>query len=785
MEETKKSSSARLVEVQEPQNDFISATVYSSSCSSPSEGDEQQHRKLSNPQPAVSSFLLPDNPLLNVESKQQRQKRGASARKHDQQSEDSSENLVTATQTKTTSATRTTSDDRDSSGGGTASGANVTNSSTGSGGQESSGHDSGSNRNKNIRRSPGERENGSLLLSYYHHFHHPQYIHHHHSHHRSRRTADSVANNGGPGLQVPGDDGSDRLAASSIGTVQPATVVASRYDASSSSSWGSGAEGDALSSHHQQQQEQDLLPPHREPGYHTIRRTLNRFPGRGREESRTKRRTRIKSCSATTDSSSSMEETTVECNITKKKRAQKRKRKETTAAEKHSLNARKRTPSPSPDSSEQEGNGGGSSSGSGTEGTEGGYAGSASSNDTGSGRQPESCSSPSVSSSEESQTRGRRKRKCLRSEQLENDDSSSSSEIADFSSGSSETADDDAMRRDFDLNAYQRFPSPPLSSSNDEAQDDLEESYLSAKQAADAEHERMLESITRKRKATFPRSTPLLVNVAKRAALQTKRLTVSNLNGRPPILTVGSDLMAHVLTFLQPPDILQVLTMPLSKDWRKNFTLQPELWRVLCLVEPFKADMDSPSLPYEDDKSTTSNDDSVSSSSDSYCSFLVDEETEKRLLQKYRRLYTAFVRCMKYLSQIREDAINGRPPAYIDYGFSGTTTDPGQEDDDNVASRTTPSSPPPDIASRNKNLQDFLAHARGVVAKSRPPNDPSDGEIIDDNVPKLQTAARVATVPKKARNSVRHTIQSFQSISNTFIAPFVNQFWNNTEKTCQ
>jgi hypothetical protein len=38
------------------------------------------------------------------------------------------------------------------------------------------------------------------------------------------------------------------------------------------------------------------------------------------------------------------------------------------------------------------------------------------------------------------------------------------------------------------------------------------------------------------------------------------------------------------------------------------------------------------------------------------------------VLGEYRLLYTSFVRCLKYLDRIQEDARNGRPPSVLDYG---------------------------------------------------------------------------------------------------------------------
>ena len=55
------------------------------------------------------------------------------------------------------------------------------------------------------------------------------------------------------------------------------------------------------------------------------------------------------------------------------------------------------------------------------------------------------------------------------------------------------------------------------------------------------------------------------------------------------VVSVGVDIMAHVLSFLEPPEVLSVLAMPLSRSWSTNFSESPELWRVLCRAEPFKA----------------------------------------------------------------------------------------------------------------------------------------------------------------------------------------------------
>jgi len=424
---------------------------------------------------------------------------------------------------------------------------------------------------------------------------------------------------------------------------------------------------------------------------------------------------------------------------------------------------------PSPNSSVlQEGNAGGSSSGSGTDETEDGYAGSVSSNESGSGNQQLGSSSPSPSetSSEEYEQQGilhkaKRHRRHNKSKQKssqarqEGDDPESSSEIADFdSSGCSETMDEEDVgngqggdTQAFRMKEYASSSSPSLFSSNYSDSDGLEMAYLSAKRDADAEHERFLEI---KSKASTTRAKSLASQVTSSKQLASKILK----DGRPPILGMGCDVMAHILTFLHPPQILDVLTMPLSKCWRRSFASQPELWRVLCLVEPFKATMD--------DKRNIGKGRAGSLGDGSCCSVKAGMNADK-LLDKYRLLYTSFVRCMKYVSQIRDDAINGRPPAYIDYGISGGASTPDMQylANSNKATNRGVSGPrPPTNVGSNRNLQLFLAQARDVVSKSSNSNADSTlggGKANPRNfakLPSLITAARVGTAHRKDERKI-------------------------------
>ncbi|KAG7350683.1 hypothetical protein IV203_010043 [Nitzschia inconspicua] len=653
------------------------------------------------------------------------------------QSATSRGNVVTSASPGTPSIS-TTSYVRDSSSGSGTGSSSLDNTDE----QDSSGHVSGSN--SNASRGDVAAPTAAAGLRYKNGDPSHQHLNPHQHHRRRYQLGNDIDD--GSSLQVPEDDGSDRLAANSgKGVAQPALVVASRCNVAntSSASGGSGGEeqGQSHCSHHY-----FLLTPHKEPGYNTIRKTLNRFPASKKRAEATIKSTRQaaghNSASTTTDSTSSMDEDRACKTKNRMKHGSNESFPRKSLCTLENKMKRKRSSSSSLDNSEQEGNGGGSSSGSGTEGTEGGYAGSASSNE--SGRPQGSCSSPSVSSSEESQMLSHHQSKRLKSKS--NEGVSSSSEIADFGSSCSETADDELRPEDFHLHS----PSPSLSSCNDNCSNNLEESYLSAKRAADHEHERLLQSIIRKRKATQEDKTPMVASNSNSNALtlpKSKRLTVKNLNCRPPILTVGSDVMAHILTFMHPPDILDILTMPVCKSWQRNFTQSPELWRVLCLVEPFKANMDE-----EFSSEDGSNNDSSSDSDDSFCSMGIGRH-QKSTLYKYRNLYSAFVRCMKYLSQIREDAISGRPPAYIDYGYRGSTSSSA------VAACQKPSQsyyPPALHAGENMNLRNFLAEAKGIVMRSRENSESEETSNRPRDVPILNSAAQVLSVSKKRKRTSKN-----------------------------
>ena len=128
-----------------------------------------------------------------------------------------------------------------------------------------------------------------------------------------------------------------------------------------------------------------------------------------------------------------------------------------------------------------------------------------------------------------------------------------------------------------------------------------------------------------------------------------------NLESFSPLLSLDSDVMAQILTFLEPSEILDVLTMPLCKHWQRNYGSHQDLWKTLCLLEPFKANVQE-----EDDDSST----------DSFSS-LAFEPAVKNIFGEYRLMFTSFVRCLRYLDRVQEDARSGRALSIADYGQSG------------------------------------------------------------------------------------------------------------------
>ena len=192
--------------------------------------------------------------------------------------------------------------------------------------------------------------------------------------------------------------------------------------------------------------------------------------------------------------------------------------------------------------------------------------------------------------------------------------------------------------------------SSPLSSSSDESGlDDLEQSYLRAKLQSSVYNASLsMDHQCREHKPQF------LILTSE----QPPKQSTSMMHGKSPLFALGSDIMAQVMTFLEPPEILGVLTMPLSKEWRRTFSANQDLWKVLCLLEPFKANVGDSEGDEDSD--------------DSFCD-LNDEAGggANNLFGKYRLMFTSFVRCIRYLSRIKDDTLNGRPPSVVADGGAG------------------------------------------------------------------------------------------------------------------
>jgi hypothetical protein len=197
------------------------------------------------------------------------------------------------------------------------------------------------------------------------------------------------------------------------------------------------------------------------------------------------------------------------------------------------------------------------------------------------------------------------------------------------------------------------------------------------------------------------------------------------LDGKIPIMALGCDVMAHVLTFLEPPEVLDVLTMPLSKGWLLTFTRQPELWRVLCLLEPFKTQIK------DDDDSIGS---CYSSSSDDDSDFPNFLSTGKS--SKFRLQYASYVRCMRCLDRIKQDAVSGRPLSVVDYAAV-------------LKESTTVSTTVQNFGS-NQNLQQFLAQARGYATTTNASRTPTvvPSEPPTNSITSVGVASRPSDKPK-------------------------------------
>jgi len=162
------------------------------------------------------------------------------------------------------------------------------------------------------------------------------------------------------------------------------------------------------------------------------------------------------------------------------------------------------------------------------------------------------------------------------------------------------------------------------------------------------------------------------------------------------IYDIGADVMACIMSYIEPEAVHTILGMPLSKTWRSAFTVSQDVWKVLCLSAPFHAKFDGESgchVQYIDENWFNSH-----NLRNPVCSNL----KVRRLLGHYRVLYSSFIKCMRYLNRIKEDVLNNRTPVGIE---------DCRRDSNGSNNMAETSSHPFD---GNSNLNNFFAKAREV-----------------------------------------------------------------------
>jgi hypothetical protein len=201
------------------------------------------------------------------------------------------------------------------------------------------------------------------------------------------------------------------------------------------------------------------------------------------------------------------------------------------------------------------------------------------------------------------------------------------------------------------------------------------------------------------------------------------------------IYSLGADVMALVVSFLEVPESHTFLTSPLSKTWLEAYTVPQELWKILCTSKPFYAKLEE----------------NPDGSSDiSTCSFPLCNDIEIRhLFGRYRLLYSSFVRCVKYLDRLRDDAINGRTPSvYNDSSINH-----------------------PDLLPYNRNgsLKAYFARARRLVRRNARTGSPSSssasGSLTTDSGEEQKADEKMPAAEAAAASSGSENSSSSQQTS--------------------
>jgi len=218
-------------------------------------------------------------------------------------------------------------------------------------------------------------------------------------------------------------------------------------------------------------------------------------------------------------------------------------------------------------------------------GSEGGYDASSSDNRV----QQSSCSSPSVSSSEDGHVQFRRmefigrshhaKRHSRRSHSVESSVSSSSSELADYSSSSPARLSDSASASSSE--GVHRSLTHQKKRSHDTASAPRAAFAIPSLGGSIGASNKMFMA-TMRRHQQRGSGEHLVKPSPPRNRLKTEQPS----NQQAPIFSLGCDMMAHCMSYLEPMEVHSLLTVPLSKQWRDAYTVPQDLWRVLCLMDP-------------------------------------------------------------------------------------------------------------------------------------------------------------------------------------------------------
>lgn len=173
------------------------------------------------------------------------------------------------------------------------------------------------------------------------------------------------------------------------------------------------------------------------------------------------------------------------------------------------------------------------------------------------------------------------------------------------------------------------------------------------------QHDKQSDSDDNHRKEIFEKNCRELTKNFQSAVKCTQPVTIKMKGPEPmksdsncqmtPFYDLGLDVMAKVLSYLHPIEVYKFASMPLSKMFKSVYSQPQDLWKILCLSEPFYAKVD---------KSLGPNDE------DSISSYPICKNLDlKHVIGRYRLLYSSFIKCVRYLERMQEDSKSGKVPA--------------------------------------------------------------------------------------------------------------------------